>query len=319
MRPLASLALAGLAGLGLAASAAAQHNDQVTHRVLGADRGKVSLLAADGTVVWDYPVQGTPHDLARLPGGNILVITGPATVVEVSPDRSVVWRYTAKPKPPYAGPVEVHAFQRLDDGLTMVAETGNRRIVEVDRAGKVVREVPLKVDQPHPHRDTRLARKLPNGHYLVCHEGDGKVREYDDKGKVVWSYTIDLAGRERSPGHGPEGHGTEVFGAIRMPNGHTLIAGGNNNRVIEVDRDGKVVWSIGHDELPGIRLAWVTTLELLENGNVIVGNCHAGPANPQLFEVTREKKVVWTFNNQKVFGNDVAAAQVLGVKGKVVR
>ena len=46
-----------------------------------------------------------------------------------------------------------------------------------------------------------------------------------------------------------------------MPYGNTMIAGGNNNRVLEVDADGKVVWSIGHDELPGIRLAWVTTLE----------------------------------------------------------
>ena len=98
-----------------------------------------------------------------------------------------------------------------------------------------------------------------------------------------------------------------------------MIAGGNNNRVLEVDKDGKIVWSIGHDELPGIRLAWVTTLQFLPNGNLIVGNCHAGPDNPQLFEVTRDKKVVWTFKDLKTFGNDVAAAQVLGVKGKVVR
>jgi len=57
----------------------------------------------------------------------------------------------------------------------------------------------------------------------------------------------------------------------------------------------------------------------LPNGNLIVGNCHAGTDNPQLFEVTRDKKVVWTFKDHKTFGNDMAAAQVLGVKGKVVR
>ena len=51
----------------------------------------------------------------------------------------------------------------------------------------------------------------------------------------------------------------------------------------------------GTQELPGIRLAWVTTLHQLPNGNRIVGNCHAGPENPQLIEVTRDKKVVWTF------------------------
>ena len=53
----------------------------------------------------------------------------------------------------------------------------------------------LVIEHPNPHRDTRLARKLANGHYLVCHEGDGCVREYDGDGKVVWSYVLDLAGR----------------------------------------------------------------------------------------------------------------------------
>ena len=158
--------------------------------------------------------------------------------------------------------------------------------------------MPLTVEQPDPHRDTRMARKLDNGHYLVCHEGDGvRPRVRPGTGKVVWTYKLDLGGRPRSPGHGPEGHGTEVFGAIRLANGNTLIAGGNNNRVLEVDPEGKIVWSIDQKELPGITLAWVTTLHVLPNGNLIVGNCHAGPDNPQLFEVTRDKKVVWTFKD----------------------
>jgi hypothetical protein len=254
-----------------------------------------------------------------LPNGNVLMPVSATKIVEMSPEKKVVWEYESKPTAANKGRVEVHSFQRLADDVTLIAESGNKRLVEVDRSGKIVREIPLTVDKPDAHRDTRLVRKLENGHYLVCHEGDGKVREYDDQGKVVWTFTLDLAGRPRAPGHGPEGHGTEVFGAIRMPNGNTMIAGGNNNRVIEVDGDGKTVWSIGHDELPGIRLAWVTTLQLLPNGNLIVGNCHAGPDNPQLFEVTRDKKVVWTFQDHKTFGNDVAAAQVLDVKGKVVR
>ena len=79
------------------------------------------------------------------------------------------------------------------------------------------------------------------------------------------------------------------------------------------------MWKIDQHELPGITLAWVTTLEVLPNGNLIFGNCHAGPENPQLIEVTRDKRVVWTFKNFKTFGNAVAAAQVLDVKGKVIR
>ncbi|MBY0229325.1 MAG: hypothetical protein K2W96_08615 [Gemmataceae bacterium] len=293
--------------------------DRSAWRVLGHDRGKVALLDAKGKVLWEYESRCDGHDIAMLPSGNVLLALGPSTVGEVSPEKKVVWKYESKPKAGYKGRVEVHAFQRLDKGVTMIAESGNRRIIEVDRDGKILKEVPLTVDKPDAHRDTRMARKLPSGNYLVCHEGDGKVREYDPTGKVVWSHALGLGGRERSPGHGPEGHGTEVFGAIRLPSGNTLIGGGNNNRVLEVDKDGKTVWSIGHDELPGIRLAWVTTVQLLPSGNILVGNCHAGEKNPQLIEVTREKKVVWTFKDFKTFGNGLAVTQVVGVKGDVVR
>lgn len=309
------LAVAALVTLAAEAPAA----DKVAHRVLAADKGHVALVDDNGSVAWEYPIRGDAHDLWLLPSGNILLPADPTTVVEVTPDKKVVWRYEAKPKDGYKGRVEVHAFQRLADGRTMVAESGNARLVEVDGDGRVVKVVPLTVDHPNPHRDTRMARKLDDGHYLVCHEGDGAVREYDGDGRVVWAYQLDLGGRPRSDGHGPEGHGTEVFGAVRLPGGNTLIAAGNGNRVIEVTPAGKVVWEVGQDDLPGVKLAWVTTLHVLPGGNIVIGNCHAGPNNPQLVEVTRGKKVVWEFKDFKTFGNGLAAAQIVGVKGKVVR
>ena len=158
-----------------------------------------------------------------------------------------------------------------------------------------------------------------DGHYLVAQQNDGCVREYDEAGKVVWSYKIGLGGRPAAPGHGPEGHGECVYSAYRLPGGNTLIGCGNGNRVLEVNPAGKIVWSINQHELPGITLAWVTMLEVLPNGNIIIGNCHAGPDNPQLIEVTRDKKVVWTFKDHKNLSNSTAAAQVLGVEGKVIR
>jgi len=296
-----------------------QAADPPRHRVLAADKGKVAIVDASGKVEWEFANKAECHDLWLLPNGNVLLALGPATVGEVSPDHKIVWKYEAKPKAGYSGRVEVHAFQRLRDGNTMVAESGNRRIVEVDPRGKIVKEIPLTVDKPHPHRDTRMARKLDNGNYLVCHEADGAIREYDGAGKVVWEYKLDLGGRPASPGHGPEGHGTEVFGAIRLPDGNTLIAGGNNNRILEVSPAGKIVWSIGHDELPGIRFAWMTTLHRLPNGNTIIGNCHAGPTNPQLIEVTPDKKVVWTFKDFSNFGNSLACAHVLDLPAGTIR
>jgi hypothetical protein len=243
---------------------------------------------------------------------------GNREVDEMTPDHRIVWKYVPAPTDAKRG-VQIHAVQRLANGNTMVSESGNCRIVEVDKDGKIVKEFPLTVEHHSTHSDTRLVRKLDNGHYLVAHESDGTIREYDDAGKVVWSYKLDLAGRPASPGHGPEGHGDHCYSAYRLPNGNTLIGGGNNNRVLEVSPEGRIVWSIDQKELPGITLAWVTMLEVLPSGNVIIGNCHAGNENPQLIEVTRDKKVVWTFHNFKTFGNATAASQVLGIEGKVIR
>lgn len=289
------------------------------YRILAQDKGHVAIVSAKGEVEWETPCNYMAHEVSLLKNGNFLINSGPATVIEMTPQKEVVWKWEGKPVAPYTGKVEIHAAQRLADGLTMIAECGNMRIIEVDHDGKIVHEIPLTVDKPSSHSDTRMVRKLENGHYLVCHENDGVVREYDSAGKVVWSYALDLAGRPRSPGHGPEGHGNQVFGAIRLPSGNTLIAAGNGNRIIEVSPEGKIVWSIEHNELPGITLAWTTTLELLPNGNLIFGNCHAGPTNPQLIEVTRDKQVVWTFKDFDHFGNALASAQILGIEGKVIR
>jgi hypothetical protein len=291
------------------------------YRVLAADRstGKLAIVDQNGKVEWEFANRHDVHDLHMLPNGNILTHVSHTRIVEINPKKEIVWSYESKPKEGYKGRVEVHAFQRLANGITMIAESGNSRIIEVDSEGKILTTVPLKVTRSDAHRDTRMVRKLATGNYLVCQESEGSVREYDAKGTVVWEYKLDLNGRPRSGGHGPEGHGIEVYGAVRLKNGNTLVAGGNNNRVIEVNPAGKIVWQVDQKELPGITLAWVTTLQVLPNGNVIIGNCHGTDKNPQLIEVTRDKKVVWTFKDFKNFGDNLASAQVLSIDGEVIR
>jgi len=302
----------------LAATGALAQAPKVAHRVLAAENNRhVAIIGEKGEVEWSVPNRAPEvHDIQMLPNGNVLFQTSYTTVVEMNRDKQVVWQHQSRPKEGYTGRVEIHSYQRLPNGLTLIAESGNTRLIEVDKDDKIVKEIALNVEKPSAHRDTRMVRKLDNGHYLVCHEGDGKIREYDPNGKVVWTYTLDAGGGPATGGH--EGHGVNVFGAIRLNNGNTMIAGGNNNRIFEVNREGKVVWSIEQTELPGITLRWTTTLHMLPNGNLIFGNAHAGPENPQLVEVTREKKVVWMFKDMTNFGNNLVAAHVL-VDGKVIR
>lgn len=286
-------------------------------RLLVADDStrRIAIVDAAGKIEWQHKI-GPLHDLHLLPTGNVLFQLSWTHVVEMDPKTSkIVWQYdSAKLNGNEGKRVEVHAFQRLENGATMIAESGPARIIEVDSAGKIVHQIKLKVDKPHPHTDTRLVRKLSTGNYLVCHEGDGCVREYDAAGKVVWEYEVPLFGMKRKGGHGPEAFGNSVFAALRLPSGNTLIATGNGHSIFEVTPDKKIVWSLKQDDLPKIKLAWVTTLQVLPSGNIILGNCHAGPDQPQIVEITRAKEVVWTFHDFKNFGNSTPNSQVLDVK-----
>src|SRR5262245_24657526 len=153
--------------LAFALSASAAEPPKGGYRVLAQDKGHVAIVGTDGKVEWEVECKHNSHDIHLLPNGNLLLHAAPATVTEMTPKKEVVWKYTAVPKEGYRGAVEVHAFQRLADGNTMVAESGNRRIVEVDKDGKIVKECPLTVNKPDPHRDTRMVRKLDTGNYLV--------------------------------------------------------------------------------------------------------------------------------------------------------
>lgn len=283
------------------------------HRLALQGNGKLAIVDHAGKMEWEMKWAGI-HDLHVLPNGNLMVQQGPAKVAEIDvKKKEVVWSYdSAKSNGNEGKRIEVHAFQPLADGKVMIAESGAQRIIEIDRAGKLLSEVKLKVDRPNAHTDTRLVRKLDSGNYLVCHEGDGVVREYDAKGKIVWEFDVPMFGREAKGGHGPDSFGDKCFAAVRLTNGNTLITTGNGHSVLEVSPEKEIVWKVEQKELPGITLAWVTTLEVLKNGNYLIGNCHAGKGQPQLIELEpRTKKVVWTFDQFEAFGNDVSNTKSL--------
>jgi hypothetical protein len=293
----------------------------VRHRILSADSsvGRIAIIDEAGKTEWESSI-GPLHDLHLLPSGNVLYQVNWTELVEVEPSSGkVVWRYdSARQNADDGRPVEVHAFQRLDDGTTLIAESGRARLIEVDAQGKIVHAVPLRVSKPHPHRDTRLVRKLASGNYLVCHEGDGLVREYGPHGETVWEYAVPLFGKPPADGHGVKAYGNQCFAALRLANGNTLISTGNGHGAIEVTPDKKIVWQLQQHDLPGIELAWVTTLQVLPSGNIVLGNCHAGKDNPQVIEITRDKQVAWKFHDFERFGDALTNTQVLSTNGRPI-
>lgn len=130
------------------------------HRVLLQGKGKLAIVDHAGAIEWQMPWGGI-HDLHALPSGNIMVQRGAHSVVEIDrATKKIAWQYDSSNQNGNAGKrVEVHAFQPLDDGRVMIAESGPARIIEVDRSGALLAETLLKVDRPHPH--TSFARSPP--------------------------------------------------------------------------------------------------------------------------------------------------------------
>lgn len=258
-------------------------------------QGKVFIVGANGSVQWEYPANSC-NDIWVLPGGNLLFNTGHG-VREVTREKKVVFDYTSKS--------EIYACQRLTNGNTFVGECNAGRLLEVAPDGRIVKEVRLLPEgKDGGHHFMRNARRLDDGHYLVAHYGTQVVREYDPNGQMV---------REIPATGGPHS-------VVRLPDGHTLIACGDRpggSRVFEVDRDGRTVWEVTSADLGDIKLAFMAGLHRLPNGNTVMSNWlgHGkfGTA-PHLIEVTRDKRVAWTFADHKTM-RTISSVQMLDAGG----
>lgn len=269
--------------------------DAVKHRILFAEYGKgpnrLVELDVDGKVVWEFKFPSIAVIFQPLPDGRVLFGYGgkPTGVMEIDRDKKTVWNYVSKCP-------QVLGCQRLENGNTLVAEQGPCQAVEVDPQGKVVHVTRLTTKEAGYHLQVRNIHKLANGNILAAHEGEGAVREVDPDGKVVWEYT----------------NVANAGDALRLPNGNTLISCGTQKRLIEVTPEGKIVWEFGARDAPELNLTWIGSLQVLKNGNYVVGNFLRGQEGKgaHAFEVTRDKKVVWTFADHNI-AKSIATVRVL--------
>jgi hypothetical protein len=255
--------------------------------------GKVCAVSAEGKIEWQWDCKA-PQDCWKLPNGNYLFcyMNG---ALEVTADKKV----------------ECHACQPLPNGHVMIVECGTSRIIEVDRAGKIAKEIKLKTaPEIRLHNQFRGTRKLANGHYLVCFKGEGKVMELDGDGKVLREIKV--------PGDPHE--------VVPLPDGHLLVTCGDGHKVIEFDAQAQPVWELNENDLPGNTLRLMAGCQRLPNGNTVfcvyLGHGHIGE-QPQVIEVTRDKKVVWQVADHAQFKtiNQIMLLDVPGdvTKGEILR
>ncbi len=267
----------------LCASSSVGLAESVRHEFLLVGPTFTGIIDEQGNEAWDTGRRGG-RDGFVLENGNVLVAWN-NEVRELTRDNEEVFRYAKS-----ADNRELGTVQRLDNGNTLITELGTRpQLLEVDSNGKVVVRVPLLPETDNAHMQTRMARKLPSGNYLVPHLLAFAVKEYKPDGEVVSVIKTDL---DELGGRAAE---TWPFTAIRLKGGATLVTLTHGNQVVEFDVKGKIAWHLSNDDLPGEPLADPCGAQRLPNGNTVIASYAAKRDAIKAFEVTPEKEIVWSY------------------------
>lgn len=281
---------------------------EITHSFLACGQSTY-IMGEDGKKSWTYPAN--TRDGYVLDDGTIILTLsrskqhGGGAVIKIDPDgvESLIWKGTQS---------EVNSAHPTKDGTFVITEAGeNPRLIEVSDSGEVVHEFPLACQKGNHHMQTRMARKLPDGTYLAPHLLDFAVFHYAADGVVLGKLDTTVAGDTERAIH------TWPFTAIRHGEGHTLVCCTHGNRVVDFDSNGEIVWTLTNDDLPGDWLQDPCGAQVLPNGNVVITSYAAGRADqyaPKMFEVKRDKQVVWRYTDGQKTG--IHHFQILSTKGE---
>ena len=280
-----------MAGM-VACTLAAARNSKLSHDLLVSAIYKLYTVNASREVKWEYLHEAKMNpvilDAWVLGNGNFL-FSHRYGIIEMNADRETVWEYKLEEKVP----TELHSCQPLADGKFLVLECSENRLFEIDRAGNIYNEIALTGTSKGAHTRYGVARKTPEGTYLVPYVLDGKVVEFDYNGKIIREITVQDLKRNY------------IWYAERLSNGNTLLSTGHDRRVIEIDPDDNIVWELRESDLPGIKLFCLMGIQRLPNGNTLVcnGDFHIEElprGEVMMFEVTFEKEVVWKLTRTEI-------------------
>jgi hypothetical protein len=213
------------------------------------------------------------YDGWRLKSGNYLC-SAHEWVREISPKAEVIWEYHMQK------PVELKTCMPLANGDVLTTDASSQELVWLTK-GQAVKRVPIpSAMKAAPHSRYNLLRRTPAGTFLLAMRAEKAFIEIDESGEELWRHPVpDLP-----------------VVAERLANGNTLMSwrGG----LLEVNPDHELVWELKAADIEDFKVLIFGGFHRFENGNTLIANSDwhyhdAKEAAVQLFEVTRDKKVVW--------------------------
>jgi hypothetical protein len=246
-------------------------------------------IVRGGKVVWSYHVPNSKpeiSDATLLSNGNILFAhMGGLTLI--NQDKQILWNHDAPPG------TQIHTAVPIGHDRVLFIQNGPAPAVYVVNivTGKTELQLPLEAGNlKNVHPQFRHARLTPAGTLLVAHMDMGQVREYDETGKIIWSW-------KTPTGRGP-------WAAERLANGNTLVSSGGN-KIWEVNPKDEIVWQFTQTDAPAYKFWSTQNVARLPNGDTLFVNWFnqwQGVPNPndlplQALEVAPDKHVVWALRS----------------------
>lgn len=250
-------------------------------RFIGTNDENAPVPNATTTSIAD--IRGLPQNTTALGPYNVLIADrGNNRVIEVTPDKKIVWEYNFNLK---KGSGADDAFF-ADNGNTIIMSLENYNIIEqIDYATKK-REwrygVPGTPGSSSGYLNTPDdAYKLANGDVIVADIKNCRIVEISPEGKIVRQYGV-----TRRCGTGP-GMLDSPNGDTPLPNGHILISEIGPHDLIELDQNWKKVATYP------LSITYPSDPQPMQNGDIIVANYR----NPgAIIEINPASgKVVWQY------------------------
>jgi hypothetical protein len=229
------------------------------------------ILDNNGNIERTFKVPGACQDAWMLPNGHVL-LAGGDSVKEVYADGSIVWAY----KSPCGG--EIHNCQPLPGGLTLIGENCSGKLLHIDTHGTVVRSLQTTFTGTN-HGRFRMVRKTVDSTYLIVALDDGSGYEIDTTGTKLRT----ISGARHS--------------LIRLGSGNLMYGGYYNGPFAEINKSNQVVWQLTAADIPDIGFNYAAAMHILPNGNMVIA---AYTSTCKLFEITRDKKIVWKLQNPAI-------------------
>ncbi len=250
---------------------------------VGENDNRIRLIH-DGKIAWSYDTgKGWElDDIAMLLNGNVL-FTHMYWCAEVTPDKKRVWYY----KVPEGA--EIHSMQPIGlDRVILYLSAKQPKIMIINKKTNEVeyeRNVPYDPEM-NVHGQSRRMRLTDDNTIVIGFMDLHKVVEYDLELNEIWSYETE-----------------RPWSVERLANGNTLITEEALGKVIEVNKQGEIVWEFSHSEIPAeYGFMGSQGCTRLSNGNTILCSMGDNGKLPQMIEVTPDKKVVWVVEDWKNLG-----------------